>query len=322
MRILFFNSKVKECGVYQYGIRVYDIIRASTKYEYVYCEVSNLQEYKEALESVSDIRAMIYNYHSTPMCWLNHTVIQRLVKNIGIIHESSGHLFDIIIDPNPAVTETSKYFGLPRPLFAKFNTGNYVASRDSIQQFIAEGKGSDAPIIGSFGFGFHNKGFQRLIEYIHSHYNAAIIKLVVPVAFYSDHKQHAQVIASCKQLIKKPGIQLHITSEFFSNDDVLAFLSSTTFNMFLYDTMHGRGISSATDYAMSVDVPFVISDSWMFRHIYNDSICLYKSDAQRCAAACVNLLPEFQKKYSHTAMIHKMDSIIAVGLGINNARVV
>ena len=41
------------------------------------------------------------------------------------------------------------------------------------------------------------------------------------------------------------------------------------------------GVSSVIDYAISVNKPFVISDSYMFRNIYSDSICVYYTEIKR-----------------------------------------
>ena len=72
-----------------------------------------------------------------------------------------------------------------------------------------------------------------------------------------------------------------IHTDFVNENDLLIFLQSNTMNIFLYDNLHGRGISSTIDYALSVRRPLGISDSFMFRHIYSDEICLYKNSIQK-----------------------------------------
>jgi hypothetical protein len=310
MDILFLNSYVKQCGVYQYGIRVYDILKHSSNINYKYYEVHNVEEYYSILAENPTCRAIIYNYHSTPMNWLTITNIQHRVKNIGVIHESSGELFDIIIDPNPDIVETPTYIGLPRPIYSGFHSAEYTPSTKSIQEFIEEGVHEDIHIIGSFGFGFNNKGFQQIISHVNSNYDNALIKFVIPMAFYSDQYGYNKVIHDCKTQITKPGIRLMITHEFLSNEDVLKFLASNTVNMFLYDYMYGRGISSALDYAMSIDTPFIISDSFMFRHIYTDDICIYKNSISHCIQRSKLYIPQLQKKFSHENMRNVMDSLI------------
>lgn len=55
-----------------------------------------------------------------------------------------------------------------------------------------------------------------------------------------------------------------------SNDEILDFLNKNTVNIFLYDNMPGRGLSSTIDYAVSVDTPLIVNNSNMFRHLLSD----------------------------------------------------
>ena len=43
--ILFLNHKIKHCGVYQYGVRLYQIIQKSKNIIIVYKEVDSFEEY-------------------------------------------------------------------------------------------------------------------------------------------------------------------------------------------------------------------------------------------------------------------------------------
>jgi hypothetical protein len=309
--VLYINSVIKECGVYQYGKRVFDIIQQSTKYNFLYFEVESDDQYKKILSEHKFI-AVLYNYHPSTLSWLNNSNIQKQKKNICIFHECNTNLFDIIIEPNPNVIESSTYFGLPRPIYSGYSLKSLNPSCESLQNFLAIGKDSDTPIFGSFGFGFLNKGFHKIISYIQEHYEKAIIKIIVPKAFYSSEHDHHSALIACKSQIIKDGIILQIYDKFVTNEDLLLFLSSTTANLFLYDEMNGRGISSATDYAISVNTPFVISNSYMFRHIYKDDICISKNNMSHCIEASKTYLPELQKMYSHTNFIQKMETIIEI----------
>ena len=102
-----------------------------------------------------------------------------------------------------------------------------------------------------------------------------------------------------------------ITNEFFSEEEILFFLHSNTMNIFLYDTMTGKGISSVIDYALSVKKPIGISDSYMFRHIYTDEICLYKRTIADCMAAAPAHLHRFLEEYSHNNLIKTFRNIVS-----------
>ena len=77
--------------------------------------------------------------------------------------------------------------------------------------------------------------------------------------------------------------------------------------------MNGRGISSTIDYALSVKTPLGISDSYMFRNIYDDKICLYKIPIDTCLQGSTEYCKQFLEKYSHTNMINKFkDAILSI----------
>ncbi len=265
MTTLFINTYYEACGVYQYGIRLYDCIKDLA----IYCEANNYTDYTNVLAKYNPTQ-VIFNYHFLPMHWLTPENIVRgsLIKNIGILHESPTTMFDAVLDIDP-----SKPNGVPRPLCYNIPT---TITTPELELFINYNKGPDVPIFGSFGFGSLNKGFDKLIRLVNEQYDNAIIKLVIPLGKYCGEDPLIKTIEACYQVARKPGIELLISNEFFENDDVLYFLSSNTMNLFLYDKQYGRGNSSAVDHALSVNVPFGITNSYMFRHIYNDCICVDK----------------------------------------------
>ena len=311
-QILFLNHSIKNCGVYQYGKRVYDIIKATENIHYIYKELNSLQEYK-SLISENKIDAIIYNYHISTMSWLNTETIQTIVKNIGIFHENTSHdFFDIICDTNPDLSNSRHHFALPRPIFENIDT--LVISKSSSSQvdaFINAYQNTGVPIFGSFGFGFDNKGFDKAVKLINDTYDSAVIKFVIPVAHFDPNTQTAiHMKNKCLNANIKEGIKIMITHDFFSTEDILRFLGSNTMNIFLYDKMYTRGISSTIDYAISVKKPIGISDSYMFRNIYNDSICLYKVSIKECLQNSTDYCKQFLEKYSHSNMIKEFKKVI------------
>lgn len=312
MKILFLNHKIKNCGVYQYGERLFNILKNTPDIEYIYKEVDSYEEYSILIKTL-DLNAIIYNFHYVTMSWLKPHTIQRRIKNIGIPHESSEDFFDIICDIDPDAPETKNRVSLPRPIFENIDDmlNNYNASSPTIKQFI-EYAPTNVPIFGSFGFGFFNKGFDKIVTLINEQYDEAIIKFVIPCAHFDPNSQNTPLIMrqKCMQLNKKPNVRVFITHEFFTTEDVLLFLRSNTMNIFMYDEMHGRGISSTIDYAMSVKKPIGISNSYMFRNVYSDKVCLYKTSVDKCMTSSVNHFDKYLKKYSHDNMIDKFRQIV------------
>jgi hypothetical protein len=299
--ILFLNHKIKNCGVYQYGLRLFEILQKDTNF--IYEEIDSYEQYKNII-NIPDITHIIYNYHEATMPWLNDYNIQRVVKNIGIPHESSVNLFDIICNIDPNATETIhtqiKRYSLPRPIYESFET--------KTNAFIEMHKDSGLPIFGSFGFGFESKGFHKIVDMINKQYDNAIIKFVIPISGFDPNPNTLHIMSKlCNEKNIKPGIILLITHDFFSTNEILTFLQSNTMNIFLYDELHGRGISSVIDYALSVKKPIGISDSYMFRNIYSDEICLYKHSIDYCLKQSTS---KYLKEYSHENVKNKMNMII------------
>lgn len=314
MKVLFLNNVNQQCGVYQYGKRLHDILKTNKVINYIYVEIADEKDYATSiLTNAPGIHSIIYNYHVSTMSWLNNKNIQKKVKNIGITHESPGYLFDIICSIDPTENETLNKYTIPRPIYENVDTllETYIPSTASIKNFIDYSE-TGVPIFGSFGFGFSNKGFDGLIKTVNDQFDAAIIKFIIPGAHFDGNRDvtNSLIENMCHAVPRKPAIKLMITHEFVSNEDILLFLKSNTMNIFLYDDMPGRGVSSTIDYAMSVKKPLGISNSYMFRHIYSDEICLYKKSISNCIENSVNYYSRFLEEYSNNKITHKFEKIL------------
>jgi hypothetical protein len=318
--VLFLNHKIHNCGVYQYGLRLYNILKNTDTINYIYKEIDCLDEYIRVVSDTKNISGIIYNYHMSTMPWLNINTIIRNAKNIGIPHEvvqeilTPGYLFDIIcnIDPNESKNDLT-IFSIPRPLFENVDDMlvNCPVGSESINTFINIYTDTDIPIFGSFGFGFDNKGFNKIISLVNSSYDNAIIKFVIPTAHFDPVNNRVDIMCNiCMNVPRKDGIKLLITHEFLSNEDILRFLKSNTMNIFMYDYMFRRGISSTIDYALSVKKPLAISDSYMFRNIYSDIICLYKTSIKDCMANSTEYCSKFLELYSSKSIINIFKLIV------------
>ena len=311
MNVIFLNHKIHNCGVYQYGLRLYNILSKSNDINYIYEEVDSFSEYYNVINNNNNIKKILYNYHSCTMAWLNSKNINKQINSVGIIHESDGSFFDIICNINPDEIEINKSFSIPRPIFE--NIIYNKSCSENVNSFIDAYIDKNIPIFGSFGFGFDNKGFDKIIALINNNYNEAVIKLVIPIAHFDPNDKNMTIINIRNKLLNVPRKQkiiLMITHTFFTNEDILLFLHSNTMNIFLYDTMPTRSISSVIDYAISVKKPVGISNSHMFRNIYNDSICLYKSSINYCLENSVKYCEKYLNKYSNENIINKFNLII------------
>jgi hypothetical protein len=298
-KVLFINHKEKQCGVHQYGKRLYDILKKCKMVQYEYREIQNVHEYFEIIDN-NRYDIVIYNYRDTTMPWLNQHTIRRTQTNIAIPHENDPSFFDKIISIDPDEKEKTHFYNIPRPIFEDIPAIDEPCDNNNFQEFVSYRGDDETPIFGSFGFGFTNKGFIRIIEQINHQYDKAIIKFVMPPAHFGGNMQTIQSIKDqCLERVTKPGITFLMSTEFISEHDLLLFLRSNTMNMFMYDKRPRDGISSTIDYALSVRRPLGISDSHMFRNIYSDDICIYKNPIQKCMENSVAHCEKFLSRYSH-----------------------
>jgi hypothetical protein len=318
-KVLFINHKIERCGVYQYGKRIFDILIKSKELNYIYYEVDSFSEYVNILKQYNnELRAIIYNYHASTLMWLNNSTIQNKVKNIGLLHETDTNLFDIVLNISPSEKENRiNIFSIPRPIFENaddiINEGILEMNNDN-KLFIEKYTDTDIPIFGSFGFGFDNKGFEKIIDMVNKQYDEAVIKFVIPSSSFDPNKATQFLMRNrClkrNNLNGNSGITLMITHNFFSTSEILYFLKKNTMNIFLYDYMEGRGPSSTIDYAVSVQQPIGISDSYMFRHIYSDDICLYKNTIDHCLNSSKRVIQNIIEKNKNVDLMNKVDNIV------------
>ena len=302
MKILFVNHSQKQCGVYQYGKRVADILKKDDRFDLQYEEIDNPDIFLR-LTNDSKNDYIVYNWHPSTMSWLNNSLVlnQKKSKQILIFHEShfpSNLEIDGFFMTDLTEDEKIKHFSIPRPLF----------------ETVMEKPITKKLKFGSFGFGFTNKGFEKICKIINQNYNDCIIHLHIPNAFYGDSnsKISNSVINNCKSIITNPTVELVITTNFLTNEEILDFLNSNSVNLFLYDNMPGRGLSSTIDYALSVDTPLVINNSYMFRHIISEkpNLSIDNQTIDQIIEDGIESSKFFRKKWSNENLRNKFFNIL------------
>ena len=307
-KVLIVSHKEHQCGVYQFGRNVAEALVKSGKYSFVYAEISSAEEYDS---KVNDIRpsAIIYNhYHATTLPWLTKRVIQKvIVPHIGIIHEitqavadkADDSFFDFHIAPDPTLLLKNPYV---------FKTGRLVTDYENRFALPA------VPTIGSFGFGTAGKGFEKLISKVQDEFDEAKIRLHIPFATFADSDGSAAhaIAVRCKELILKPGIELHLSHEFLSQEQLLNFLGQNSLNAFFYDENKGRGISSVIDSALAVWRPIAITKSTMFRHIFSatPSICIEDSNLRQIMDNGFEPLACYHREWCEANLIWDYERIV------------
>jgi len=299
MRVLFLNHKQSRCGIYSYGNRLWNIWKKSSENIIRYKEISSLEEYNNI---IFEYDIIIYNYHCMTMPWLGSDNINTNVKNIGIWHEGPINIqFTRVIDVSNRI---------PRPIFENI-PAMIENTNQEIINFLNYSK-EEVPVIGSFGFGFDSKGFDKIITNVCQTFDKAIIKLVITVSEFGDADGSIvrRINQACCNLVTNPNIELKIINDYLSDNDILYFLNKNSINVFLYKEENNRGLSSVIDFAFSVHKPICISNSYMFRHIYSDNISINNKTIKECITDDLDYINNFKQSSSHNSSIEYINSII------------
>lgn len=302
MKVLILNHQHVECGVYQFAKRIYDIAKRSDKVEYFHASVSNKNEYLSILNQIKP-QIIIYNWHFDRMPWLKARDIRhdRKTKHCFIYHEGitfreyDKYLFFGDLDPNKKACIANKRIILPRPLF-DYN-GPYPQN--------------EIPTIGSFGFAFNHKRFELLVKLVNDSFDQAIINIHMPNPYFGDTTGNRleDIKKLCHKHNIKPNIKLNITSFFIDDKYLLQFLARNDINVFHYGKGGTTsGISSATDYALSVQRPIAITNYPIFRHLFNKNISLEHNTLQEIMARGTKPLEEFYKMWSTDEFSQQIDN--------------
>jgi len=299
-KILFVSHTKKQCGVHEYGLSIAEAIKKSTQYQLVYVECSSP---KELIATVAEVNpsAIIYNYYPSTMSWLEKSLTARFpIPQLGIMHEctqaaadaADTSLFDYHIAPDPTLAPVN-------PIV--FSTGRVIPSYENRWPAPA------ITTVGSMGFATQNKGFERLIIAVQEEFDEAIIRLHIPAGDFADTSV-ADLVARCRGLIRKDGIQLVTSHEFLEKQQLLDFLAQNTLNCFFYDKCEGRGISSAIENALAVRKPLAITRSNMFRHVLSGNcavaeppICIEPDGDRRTSVKDKFYIRFKRRQYSTTA---------------------
>lgn len=300
--VLFVVHKDEQCGVYQHGMNIINAIsKGSKRYKFIHASCSNQQELYDYIEKYVPI-AIIYNFHPTVLGWVS-TVSPQLqgVKQLAIHHEPDQILppnLAAIISQDPDKPETKTSFTSGRLIFDYQN----IYPKNKI------------PVIGSFGFGFPGKGFQRVIELVQREFDIARIRLHIPYATFGDAAGDLArgTAEECRNLIHKPNVSLEISHDFMDVGQLIEWLAQNTLNAFFYDHFPGRGNSGAPDYALSARRPVALTKSYMFKHLKDANPSIFIEDMTLKQIINNGLVPlqQYYDRWSEQKLVETYERII------------
>ncbi len=259
MKGLFINCKKAQDSIYESGFMAYQCLLLSTQYTLDYIEVD-----MDNREISTAYDFYFFNYHPYTLKWLSTREIRKkLPLSIAMVLE---------IAPNdPFVMCPERDFDLYCVLDPTLKSGrkNVYAFPRPLEEigFDLPVVNNPLPVIGTFGFATKGKGFQHVVEAVNKEFDKAVVRINIPYGdFVPNSKEYAAFLGDlCKQKAK-PGIEVQVTHEFMSKEDLIKWCAANTLNCFLYDR-DMPGLAATTDQAIVSERPLSVSDNDTFRHI-------------------------------------------------------
>ena len=179
----FITSKSKNCGVYQFGFRLNQILLSQgSNHNYYECN-----DYSEFAKIESKSKIILFNFmnarrDTAPLKWLNRNILLNLKKNghiVGVIDHLNDvkYDFDFIVHHNPYIFSKNN-LTIPRPLYYDIKNVPFDIVKPTNINVLKKRK----LIFGSFGLAFKNKGFDKIIKKINSEFDNALIRMHIIIA--------------------------------------------------------------------------------------------------------------------------------------------
>jgi hypothetical protein len=259
MKGLFINNKKAQDSIYESGLMAYKCLLLSNKYQLDYIEIE-----KENRTIPTGYDFYFFNFHFQTMKWLNTsklkkelnyviTLVLEVDRNDPFVFCPSNH-FHAYCVLDPTIKKSGvKVYPFPRPL-EEINFKLQIVEHD-------------IPVIGTFGFATRGKGFHHVVEAVNKEFEKAVVRINIPYGdFVPDSKEYAAFLGDlCIQKAKK-GIDVSVTHNFMSKEELIKWCAYNTLNCFLYDR-NMPGLSATTDQAIVSGKPLSVSANDTFRHI-------------------------------------------------------
>lgn len=255
---LFINNKKAKDSIHESGYMAYQCLKLSALYDLDYIEVD-----ENDCEINIGYDFYFFNYHFATMKWL---ATDQLKKKLGyvitmILEVAPGDAFvftpekdfNIYCALDPTIESKGNLYAFPRPL-------------ENVDFEIPVVK-NEFPVIGSFGFATTGKGFEHVVAAVNKEFDKATVRINIPFGdFVPDSKEYSEKLTVLCKSLAKPGIDVQITHDFMSKEELIKWCAANDLNCFLYDR-NMPGLAATTDQAIVAGKPLSVSDNDTFRHI-------------------------------------------------------
>jgi hypothetical protein len=260
-RVLVLTGSVESCGIYQYALSLYLILRKSKLVDFYFCPVSSNEDIDRHLQAHTP-SVIIVNHHPATLSWLDSNFLESRVRSFGfrlLVITGHEHItkFDFAdhhLSSDPLVSSDSGLL-IPPPPVNDF--GYKRRPRKKIQ------------IIGTSGFGNVTKDFLSLAQKIRQEATGSIeFRIHVSQGHFipSIKELDADVAAKLSQLLSND-VELKFERRFLPLAGLVGWLSQNDINLFNYNSQVQIGKSASVYRAMSSATALGVNHCPLLRHV-------------------------------------------------------
>lgn len=303
-KVLIVTGAKVECGIYQYGLATYNILKKSKNNDYHFLATDDHNEFQRI---VRDFDVVIYNHHPHTLSWLS-SGITRPLHNDGVVkqiviygHEHKNRFTGVdaymIIDPY-AETHDNEYNDMP-PI-TNYDKLNYSSPGDIIK-------------IGTSGIGNRTKNLVKIVELINDQFDEEVIlNLHVSDGQFVDPsgRLSENLVDICKSKAKS-NVKIEVIRKFLEKDDLVYWLNQNDINLYWYEnTPSVCDVSSSISRAIESKKPFGVNYSSFFSHVRKDFNDLTKVKIKDIIDGGIKPFEHFNKIWCEDNFIKNYDTII------------
>jgi hypothetical protein len=306
IKVAIVSNPARKCGVSEFVQSLSRLLTGSSRLECSLLEFAENARGSDVLSGILEQKPdmIVYNWHPSTMPWLNEGILDSIAESLsGVVQAGISHDVEppfrqlcAILHPDPSFHESPRELAMLRPI-PEFELADPL----------------NGLVIGSFGFGFENKGFERLVDAVNIEFDEALIRLHVPYSHYCDPDGSTArlIVDKCRKRCKD-NIHLEVTHEYKTQKELVRWLSENSLNCFLYDQLEGRGISSTIDFALAARRPIAITHSHMFRHLtqFSDEMVFPRFSLREILSKGLAPLRHFHEKWCPSDQIACFERIV------------
>lgn len=261
---LFITPAKSHCSIYESGAMISSILITSNKYNLDILNIPREGVLSEEYTIPENYDFYVFNWHHWALPIARNRIIALPGKKLSILLEisptdvfaySHSDWFDAYMAIDPTKNRFKNVYPFPRPIEKVNNLRPLI--NDKI------------PVLGSFGFLTAGKRFDEIIKNANN-MGSCMVRINIPPASWNGEtpgctrlKEHADGL----RRIAKSNIDLRLTEDYMTQQELVKWCSENTINIFPYYRKQ-PGLAAVTDQAISAGRGIAVNSCDTFRHLH------------------------------------------------------